>query len=187
MAPESVGAALCVIEAAVILTLLYEQNLSFIAALSRLHESPLHHHRLSISPGKHGHCAVVHDVEWHFSIAASMEVFNNSPGTCQGRLGSFKTAKATLIEDMRKKGQTYRPQAGASSQESDKQPSHAGAPFKKLNPSKPGQKRPAGVPCLPDSTGDIASCGFIMCCSMHAVCAPSNTNCVVQEYIKEFL
>lgn len=64
----------------------------------------------------------------------------------QGTVNSFKTAKAIMLEDMRKKGQTYRPQAGPSSQEADRHPSAAQAPFKRLGPAKPSQKR-AGEFC----------------------------------------
>ena len=46
-----------------------------------------------------------------------------------------------MLEDMRKKGQTYRPQAGLSSQEADRHPTTAQAPFKRLGPAKPSQKR----------------------------------------------
>ena len=59
----------------------------------------------------------------------------------QGTAGPFKTAKAIMLEDMRKKGQTYRPQATAASQEADRHPSAAQAPFKRLGPGKPSQKR----------------------------------------------
>ena len=62
----------------------------------------------------------------------------------QGTVGPFKTAKAIMLEDMRKKGQTYRPQGGlASSQESDRPPTAVQAPFKRLGPAKQ-QKRPGG-------------------------------------------
>ena len=66
--------------------------------------------------------------------------------TLQGTVNSFKTAKAIMLEDMRRKGQTYRPQAGPSSQEADRHPSAAQAPFKRLGPAKPSQKR-AGEFC----------------------------------------
>lgn len=59
-------------------------------------------------------------------------------------MGPFKTAKAIMLEDMRRKGQTYRPQGGASSQESDRAPAAAQAPFRRLGHAKPSQKRTGG-------------------------------------------
>ncbi|KAL3148591.1 hypothetical protein ABBQ38_014021 [Trebouxia sp. C0009 RCD-2024] len=68
----------------------------------------------------------------------------------RGTVGPFKTAKAIMLEDMRKKGQTYRPQGAASSQEPDRGPAAVQAPFKRLGPAKPGQKRPGtGAPFKP--------------------------------------
>lgn len=46
-----------------------------------------------------------------------------------------------MLEDMRKKGQTYRSHAGPSSQETDRHLNTAQAPFKRLGPAKPNQKR----------------------------------------------
>ena len=66
--------------------------------------------------------------------------------TLQERFGSFMTAKGRLIEEMRKKGQTYRPHDAAPS--SSQEPgSRTGAglhrPFK--NPALAGQKRSGQV------------------------------------------
>ncbi|KAL3137273.1 hypothetical protein ABBQ32_006818 [Trebouxia sp. C0010 RCD-2024] len=68
----------------------------------------------------------------------------------QGTVGPFKTAKAIMLEDMRKKGQTYRSQGASSSQESDRAPAAVQAPFKRLGLTKNGQKRPGtGAPFKP--------------------------------------
>lgn len=65
----------------------------------------------------------------------------------QGTVGAFKTAKAIMLEDMRKKGQTYRPNAAPCSQDADRHPSVPQAPFKRVGSAKPGQKR-AGMECF---------------------------------------
>ena len=64
------------------------------------------------------------------------------PSLClQERCGSFMTAKGRLIEDMRKKGQTYRPSdhTASSSQNSGQPCQQKVPPFKK--PAAAGQKR----------------------------------------------
>lgn len=62
---------------------------------------------------------------------------------------------------MRKKGQAYRPNAAPCSQDADRHPSVAQAPFKRVGPAKPGQKRAGVVYLLSCQQHELS--GFVWC------------------------
>ena len=85
-----------------------------------------------------------------------------------------------MLEDMRKKGQTHRSQAGPSSQEADRHPNTAQAPFKRLGPAKPSQKR-AGQIQWQQLDLELPATQLAVVCLAARRCAVRTKQCCMQD------